>query len=353
MDSDHQQVRAGVDWSGFTLFLFSLCAVVLCAWIIWPFLPAITGAVILAVVTRRPYRWLAARFRNPSITAAIALLLVILSIITPATLVAYGVGQHVLDAVRVLKSGSPQLELQQFLAQHQRIAATLRTIADNIDPAQALESSAGAAALKAATILGHSIAAAVQIVIMLFVLFFLFRDTDEVMRLVRGLLPLGKDEAGYLLRRARTAINALVLGRFLVAAIQGLLAGFAFAILGVGGATLLGVATMLCALVPAVGAYIIWMPVVIYLAFAHFWIRAIILLAIGLLLISTLDNLLYPILVGSKLRLHTVPIFLAMLGGVWLFGITGLILGPIAFNVTASLLAIWRNRTYGERLIVD
>jgi predicted PurR-regulated permease PerM len=74
------------------------------------------------------------------------------------------------------------------------------------------------------------------------------------------------------------------------------------------------------------------------------------LLAVGSLVISTIDNVLYPILVGSRLRLHTVPIFISMLGGVWLFGVVGLVLGPIAFSVTASLILIWRGRTRGEPL---
>ncbi|MFP5249037.1 MAG: AI-2E family transporter [Acidobacteriota bacterium] len=341
------------NWNGLTLFLLSIAAAVLCAMLVWPFLPALTGAVVLAVVTRRPYRWLAARLRNRTLAAALALVLAVVSVVTPVMLVAYGVGQHVLEAVRTLQGSSAEQEFRHFIDQHQRIGAFFRSIAVFVDPGQALQRSAGAAAGKVGTFLGHSIVAILQIVVMLFVLFFLYRDEREALRLAHTLLPLENAETDYLLGRAQPAIEALVLGRFTVAGIQGLVAGFTMAMLGVDSAVLLGLATVLFSVVPAVGAYVVWLPVVIYLALAHQWVQAIILLAVGSLVISTLDNFLYPILVGPGLRMHFVPILLSMAGGVLLLGVAGVILGPLAFNVTSSLLSIWRSRRYGEPLSAD
>jgi predicted PurR-regulated permease PerM len=100
----------------------------------------------------------------------------------------------------------------------------------------------------------------------------------------------------------------------------------------------------LFAIVPSFGAFVVWLPVAVYLAATHHWIQAAILAAVGSLIISTLDNFIYPVLVGTRLRLHTVAIFLSVLGGIWLFGVTGLILGPIVFTLAESLLTIWRRR---------
>ncbi|MFP5211404.1 MAG: AI-2E family transporter [Acidobacteriota bacterium] len=348
-----QPVNVKLDWGGFTLFLITICAVLLCTVIVWPFLPGITGAVVLAVVTRHPYDWLRARLRKPALTAAVAVVLVVLSIVTPAMFVAHGVGHHVLEAVRSLQSGTAEQQFRQFLDEHQRIGEFVRFAAGNVDSGQALQKSAGAVAGKLAGILGRSITALAQIIVMLFVLFFLYRDRGEGLRLIRFLLPLEEEETDYLLNRVQTAVQALVLGRFAVAGIQGVVAGIVFGFLGMGGATVLGMTTTLFALVPAVGAYVVWLPVAIYLALLHHWIRAVVLVAIGSTIISTLDNILYPILVGSRLRLHTVPIFLAMIGGVVFFGVSGLILGPVAFNVSASLVHVWRSRTRGEPLPSD
>ena len=162
---------------------------------------------------------------------------------------------------------------------------------------------------------------------------------------LRSLLPTTPPETDLLLARVESTIQATVLGRFVVASIQGLVAGCTFLGLGVKGASLLGIATTLCALIPAVGAFMVWVPVAIYLAATHHWIKASILVGIGALIISTLDNFLYPVLVGTRLQMHAVPIFLSIIGGIWLFGIPGLILGPVVFTAAESLLLIWRGRT--------
>ncbi len=342
--------RSGFDWSGLTLFLVTLATIVLSAAMVWPFLPALTGAIVLAIVTRKPYRWLAARLHRPTLTATIALTLVVLAIITPAVFVSHGLGRHALDAARGLQNGAAEEQLSQFIANHPRIGQVLQYGTDNSDPGQTIQKCVRAAAGWLAAVLGRSLHALLQIVVMLFVLFFLYRDETEALHLIRAMLPLRREETIYLLHRANTTVQALVLGRFAVASLQGLVAGISFAALGVHGATLLGIATLFFALVPAVGAFVVWLPVAIYLAILHFWMQAIILVVIGSLLISTMDNFLYPILVGSRLRLHTVPIFFAMVGGVWFFGVSGLVLGPVVFNLTASLLQIWRCRVRGTSL---
>ena len=354
MESEYRQTaRAAQHWSSLNLFLLLLGALAVCAWILWPFLPALTGAVVLAVVTRAPVLWLQRRTGRPALAAALALIVVVLMLVTPTLFVAYSVGQHMLDVSRTLQAGAPEHEVSRFFDQHPDIAGLVRRLAENFEPGQAFDRAIAAAARRLAIFLGQSVTALLEIVVMLFVLFFLFRDADEALRTVRGILPLRDEETDFLLDRSTRSIHALVLGRFAVAAIQGAVAGLTFLALGVGGSELLGVLTMLFALVPAAGAYVVWLPVAAYLLVVHHWVQAIILAMVGALVISTLDNILYPVLVGSRLRLHTVPVFLAMIGGIWLFGVTGLLLGPILFNLTASLLAIWRSRARGEPLPRD
>jgi predicted PurR-regulated permease PerM len=345
-----QSAQGKFDWSGLTLFLISICIVLLCLLLTRPFLPGITWAVVLAIVTQRPYRWISARLKSPALAAATATVLVALAIVVPSMLILLSAGGHVLEAARSFQSGATEEGVRQFIAEHPRIASLLQSVMDNVNVSQAFEKGASTAAMQVASFLGKSIVVFTQAIVMLFILFFLYRDKTQAVSFVRAFIPLHADEADYLLRRIQTAINALVLGRFAVAGIQGLLSGIAYAALGVGGATLLGVATMLLAMVPAVGAFVIWLPVVFYLALIHHWIQAIILLAAGALVISTLDNVLYPILVGTQLRLHSVPIFLAMLGGVFFFGVSGLILGPITFSAAECLVLIWRKRTTGAPL---
>jgi|WetSurMetagenome_2_1015567.scaffolds.fasta_scaffold11865_4 predicted PurR-regulated permease PerM len=345
-----QPVQGKFDWGGLTLFLITLCALVLCAWILSPFLTAITGAVVLAVVTQRPHRWILAHLKNPTLAATASLLLVGLSIVGPALFFALAAARHLLAAFRNIQSGAMEQSARQFIAHSPRLSSGVQYIMDNFDISQVIQSSSGFLAGKMAGFLGGSVTALIQVGIMLFILFFLYRDSRQMLSFLRAFIPLDEEETSYLLQRIRKALDALVLGRFAVAALQGLVAGITYACVGVGEASLLGLTTMLFALVPAVGAFVIWLPIAIYLAVMHQWIQAIILLAVGSLLISTLDNFLYPILVGPKMQLHTVAIFLAMLGGVWSFGVIGLILGPIALAVTESLIFILRRRSVGGPL---
>jgi predicted PurR-regulated permease PerM len=156
---------------------------------------------------------------------------------------------------------------------------------------------------------------------------------------------LHEDESTELLNRIGDTIYATALGRFAVAAIQGVLAGLAFWVLGVPGIVLWAFTTAVLAMIPAFGAFLVWGPIAIYLGLSGHWGKAALLAIWGGLIVSTIDNFLYPILVGTRLRSHTATILISILGGIALFGITGVILGPVVFSVTATLLDFWRDRT--------
>jgi predicted PurR-regulated permease PerM len=97
-------------------------------------------------------------------------------------------------------------------------------------------------------------------------------------------------------------------------------------------------------IIPVLGSFVIWIPATIFLAVEGRWGEAITLGLWGGGVIATADNFLRPLLVGETLRLHTAPAFVAMLGGLQLFGPSGLILGPIAFTTTTQMLEFWRRR---------
>jgi len=96
--------------------------------------------------------------------------------------------------------------------------------------------------------------------------------------------------------------------------------------------------------VPVFGAFIVWIPVAIFLALDGSWGRALIPTAWGTLVVGIIDNLLYPMLVGNRLKLHSIPSFVSVVGGLLVFGASGLIHGPLAVTITLALLQTWRNR---------
>jgi predicted PurR-regulated permease PerM len=139
-------------------------------------------------------------------------------------------------------------------------------------------------------------------------------------------------------------VQATLYGTVAVAAVQGTLGGLIFWWLGLPTPLLWGLVMGLLAIIPVLGAFVIWVPAAIFLALDGSWGKALILTGWGAVVIGGIDNLLYPMLVGDRLRLHTIPAFVAIVGGLILFGPSGLLLGPLAVTATVFFLELWQVR---------
>ena len=161
---------------------------------------------------------------------------------------------------------------------------------------------------------------------------------------MRSLSPLSQAEMDRLFNQITDTIHATIYGTVVVACVQGTLGGLMFWWLGLPTPLLWGLVMGLLAIVPVLGAFVVWIPAAIFLALEGSWEKALILILWGGLVVSSIDNLLYPMLVGNRLKLHTVPAFISLVGGLTLFGPAGIILGPMAVTITMMLLEIWRTR---------
>ncbi len=331
-------------WRQAALFLLTLGLLVVCGLILHPFLSAIVGAVVLAVATQRPYGWLSRRIGSGNLSAAIAVVLVVLSIIVPAFFLVQELGRQAFALVRLLSKGSTQAQIGEFLTDHPALMERLSSLTDGLDINNAVRATAVFLGTKLAALIGHSVVIITQVVAMLFLLFFLYRDREQAIRFASSLIPLEEDETSELLARCTDTIYATALGRVVVACVQGTLSGLAFWLLGVPGPVLWAVLTVLMAMIPVFGAVLVWAPIAVYLGLTGHWGKAAALAVWGGVIVSTIDNFLYPILVGSRLPHHTATIFLSIIGGVALFGLTGIILGPLAFTIAATLVEFWRRR---------
>jgi predicted PurR-regulated permease PerM len=316
----------------------------LCMFLLRPFVAALTGAGLLAFVTRRPFEYLRKKIRNRTATAVAGVFCVALGIVTPFGFFSNMAARRTLQAIAFLQSPA---FVGKFEAAARGFHSLLRAHGlqvGNTDFTPTLENTFSFLGNSLIAMLSSSVAAITQVVVMLFLLFFWYRDSQSFRRQFVQLLPLAPSERRFLARRVRHTIQATLFGRFVVAAVQGLLAWCTFALLGIPGAALLANLTAVCAIFPAVGAYFVWVPVMAYLALIHEWAHAIILLLVGTLVLSTVDNILYPMLVGARAHIETAQMFLSVFGGVWLFGVSGLILGPLIWILAEALLAIWTKR---------
>jgi predicted PurR-regulated permease PerM len=340
-------------WKQITFYLLTLAILMVCGVLLYPFFVAIIGAIVLAVITQSPYNWLASKIRHRSTAATIAVILVVLAVIVPGYFLAQNIGKQALNVIGALRDDATQQRFSEYIGSHPALASRIEIISNSIDPGHAAQTTATYVGSKLGGVLGNSFRAITQIVVMVFILFFLFRDRDQALAFLRSLLPLREAESHELLERLGDTIYATALGRLAVAGVQGILAGLAFWVLGVPGVILWAFSTAVFAMIPAFGAFLVWGPIAIYLGISGHWGKALLLAIWGGVIVSTIDNFLYPILVGTRLRSHTATILISILGGIAVFGITGVILGPVTFTIAATLLEFWRNRTHEPIEITD
>ena len=173
---------------------------------------------------------------------------------------------------------------------------------------------------------------------MLYTLFFFVRDGDRFLQGAMKVLPLGMGRERLLFDRFIETAKSTLKVTLIIGGIQGALGGAVFFIADVQGALIWGLLMILMAILPVVGCSIIWAPVGIgMLLTGHIW-EGILILAVGIFVISTVDNLLRPILIGQDVVMHPLLIFLSTLGGIILLGFSGFVIGPI---ITALMIAIW------------
>jgi predicted PurR-regulated permease PerM len=189
---------------------------------------------------------------------------------------------------------------------------------------------------------------AVNFLIVLVTLFFLLRDGADFCVRIRRLLPMDHERQERLFQNIVNAITAVVHGCLLVAMIQGLLAGLAFWAAGVPYPALWGVLTAFAALLPVGGTTMVTVPASVYLFLQGNNVRGIILLVWCLGVVVTIDNVLKPLFIGTRIKLPMLFLFFGILGGLAVFGAVGLILGPVLFALLAVLLDLYTEE-YGMK----
>jgi predicted PurR-regulated permease PerM len=178
----------------------------------------------------------------------------------------------------------------------------------------------------------------VKLTLMLYLTFFLLRDGEHLVSLMKAAVPLSETRKALLFNKFVEVTRATIKGNLLVALVQGALGGLIFWILDIPGPVLWMVVMAFLSLIPAVGAALVWVPAAIYLYASGDWLSASILVAYGALIIGLADNVLRPILVGRDTKLPDYIVLFSTIGGIALMGINGFVVGPL---IAAVFLAFW------------
>jgi len=178
--------------------------------------------------------------------------------------------------------------------------------------------------------------------VMVFTLFFLFKDGDRLYRNLYELTPLDEAHKQKIFERLDVTLKAVVKGVIITAVVQGLLAGAAYVALGVPFPVVLMALTMLLAPLPFGGTALIWLPVAGYLYWTGSVVKAIIMLAWGAGAVTMVDNILRPLLIGKGAQLPVLFLFFSIVGGLAAYGMIGVFLGPILLAILITAIQIYR-----------
>jgi predicted PurR-regulated permease PerM len=317
-------------------------------WVLIPFYGAVLWAVILAIIFRPLQRMLEARLgRRKNLAAALSVLVCILIAVLPVTIIVASLISEGAALVQRIQSGELTVpsDFGEFFSRLPPWAQQWLDRAGVDDLANLRERLVNAItqvsqflASQALNVGQNTLRFLASLGIMLYVLFFLFRDGPRIGGAIRQSLPLSDAYSRALLAKFTAVVRATVKGNIIIAIIQGGIGGIAFWALGIQGALLWGVLMVFLSMLPAVGAALVWAPVAAFLILSDDVLRGAILIAIGVGVIGLVDNVLRPPLVGKETKLPDYVVLVSTLGGLSLFGINGFVLGPM---IAALFVACW------------
>jgi predicted PurR-regulated permease PerM len=348
-----ERVRVALAWALLTV------AVAFSVVLLRPFLFCMAWAAVLAVIAWPMHRRISRRLRRPSVAAALSCLLATVAIVLPVMLVAVQVTQEATALVESLQSAPDGARVSRWLRplEHPAIAPAYRWLMERVDWRRLDLDSAvrqlatlvsGFLARQSIALVGNLVWGIAQSVLSLVTLFFLLRDWPLLSPRLRAFFSLNGAPMEALFTRAVRTIHAAIYGAAVVAVAQGTLGGLAFWALGLPRPFLWGTVMAVLCLIPLAGAPIVWIPAALVLTAQGQYGKAIALALWGLLVIGLVDNVLRPLVIGARTRLHLLTAIFGVLGGLLLMGPLGLLLGPAILGATLDLLEAFQSQLAGQ-----
>lgn len=313
------------------------------------FLLPILLAAIAAALFYPLHRRILKRVKQKSTLAAFfSLGIFCLIILIPIAVLGYLVTENVIEVTRLINRNIPQIKiwLQSVdstisnlpFVEGQRISGLI----DSTRVVGIIQQSLSSILQSTTNLMGNVARVLLLFFVFLYSLFFMIRDGDKALLSASAAIPLPKEDRQAIIDKFVSVSRATLKSTFLIGGIQGTIGAILFFALGIPGSVLFGVLFLVLAAIPGLGPAVIWLPTTLILFALGNYLEAVILLVIGGGLIPLVDYLLRPRLVGKDTQLHPLLVFIGVLGGVSLFGIWGLLFGPLAMSVAVTLLSIFK-----------
>ena len=314
--------------------------------IIRPILVSILWGLILAYIFHPLYNFVLNKVKEKNISTLIVLLLIIFLLFVPIWFLLPTISKQIFDVYSSFQALDISELFQEILpglaaspAFQTEVISLISSFVSKI--ISSLSTSFSGILLDLPLI-------ALQIVVILFTFFFALRDGNKLKEYMKDISPFSKSFEKDLLKEFKNITNAVIFGQIVTGVVQGLLTGIGLFVAGVPHSLLLTAIAILAAIIPVVGAWLIWVPASIYLLMSGNAAAGIGLLLYGALLISWVDNILRIWIVSRKSSLSSVIVLIWMIGGLIVFGIIGLIIGPLVLSYLIILLNQYKNKKFAD-----
>jgi predicted PurR-regulated permease PerM len=334
--------------STLNVIAFLLITIVLSFLLIKPFLTPILTSIFLAYLFYPVYKWINSKINKPNVSAFIVTLLILILVTVPLTLALFKIAKEANTGYIMIKSSINDGTLLPEECADGVLCAAYTSIRETIqDPLfkSYIDDSLRRMTQSVVDGIGNFLFSipkrVLDLFITFFMIFFLLRDGERAVKAIENANPLRKSHHRKIIGQMHEVTRAIVYGFFLIAAIEGIIATLTFLIFGVQSPFIWGIIVAITALIPFIGASIIWIPasLIKYLGGENFSAMGIV---IGGLIISGIDTFLKPKIIGTHASIHPIMMILGMIGGVTLIGPIGIIFGPLILALFVTFLKMYK-----------
>lgn len=322
--------------------------VILSFLILQPILLSVIFALILSFIFYPLYRWINKKIKKPSLSAFLICALLLIIVIVPLIFIVpflvrqiFEIYLHAqgIDLVAPLKAIFPKL------FSSPAIANTISTSLNSFT-----HSSASYLLDGFTDILVNTPTILLHLLLILFVFFFGLRDGEKLIEYLQVISPFSKESEKKIMKRFGDITKSVLFGQFVVGIAQGIVTGIAFFVFSVPNALTLTLIATFIGILPIIGPWLVWIPVDLYLVLSGRPFAALGLLIYGAVVITWIDTLIRPVIVSKKTKINSAVILVSMIGGLFVFGVLGLILGPLIIGYLILLLEFYKSKRYPSLL---
>lgn len=317
-----------------------LALIVLSFFLLKPFLTAILGGIILAYILAKPYKWLNKHIKKPTASAIIICLVVVIIL---------AIASYFILQITIREAFNLYMQIQKidvfnlingFLSNIFQSPDLSRQISLTIQ--QAITTLTSSFTNAAGSLLINLPTLILQVFIVFFIAFYFLRDGEKISAYFREILPFGDAVNEKILKRSQEVTYATIYGQVVVGVIQGIVAGIGFYIFGAPSPLFFSLIAILLAIIPNVGPAFVWVPVSIFMIATGNTLMGVLLLLFGIIVVSWIDNIVRPYIVGRKGNIHPGIAMVGMIGGLLLMGPVGIVIGPLILEYLLIFIEIYR-----------